>query len=36
MWATTPLAKKCIDAMAGAIEELIGNDEIERLMIFLE
>jgi len=29
-------AEKSIHAMAGAIEELIRNDEIERLMLFLE
>src|ERR1022692_4280542 len=30
------LAKKSIHAMASAIEELIGNHEIERLVLFLQ
>src|ERR1700757_1017291 len=30
------VAEECVDAMAGAVEELVGNDEIQRLVFFLE
>ena len=30
------VAEKSIHAMAGAIEELVGDDEVERLVLFLQ
>ena len=30
------VAEKRVDAVAGAIEELVGNDEIQRLMLFFQ
>ena len=31
-----PSPKKCIDAMAGAVEELVGDDKLHRLVFFLK
>jgi hypothetical protein len=36
MWATSPSPKKVEARPARAVEELIGEDEIERPMLFLE
>ena len=30
------LAEECIDAMARAVDELLGNNEIKRTMLFLQ
>ena len=36
MWATMPFAEERVDAVPRAIEELVGNHEVERLVLFLE